>query len=200
MIAGERPKKGALMQVLFRLAYGLTVAIFYILVVIFGQRTLFSKPYYPGGFSSPTLNVFCDEDDCFDKGVKLDPADDGEVSDAEFNYVIIFREYQDDVDNYSRNVFIFAAILGVIAVAAGIYLYRQVEGLPLGLVLGGLGAIIYGWVESSRDEGDLDSTYAFIAAIIGFAIVVAAGYWFLGGRPEKVQRLRWNLPSPQSPD
>lgn len=54
--------------------------------------------------------------------------------------------------------------------------------MPLGLVLGGIGAVSYGWAESSNGPGDVGPAPLFILATIGLVVVLAAGYWFLGGR------------------
>src|SRR2546428_8525511 len=56
------------------------------------------------------------------------------------------QAYNDERDDYFRNVFIVANVLGVAAVAVGLYLFRRVEAMPLGLLLGGVGVVIYGWV------------------------------------------------------
>jgi hypothetical protein len=173
-------------NVVFRLAYGVGVAIFYILFVVFGQRTFISEPDTPA-FSGPASpgSLYCVDRGCFRNGEKLDPADDGTLSTSEREYVREWRDYFDDRENYSRFVFLFGAMFGLAAIAAGVVLYRRVEGLPVGLVLGGIGVAIYGWVESTRDEGQMDNTFAFVAAAIGFIVLVAAGYWFLGGRERR---------------
>ena len=88
----------------------------------------------------------------------------------------------DERDDYFRNVFIFANVLGVAAVAVGLYLFRRVEAMPLGLLLGGVGVVIYGWVESARGPGEASTAPLFAVVAVGLVIVLAGGYWFLGTR------------------
>jgi lipopolysaccharide export LptBFGC system permease protein LptF len=91
-------------------------------------------------------------------------------------------EYQDDRVDYHRNVFVIASVLGVAAVAAGLYLFRRVEAMPLGLVLGGLGVVIFGWAQAAEDFGEIGMAPLFAVVGVGLAIVLAAGYWLLGTR------------------
>jgi len=94
-----------------------------------------------------------------------------------------WEEYEDDLVDYHRNVFIVASVLGVAAVAVGLYLYQRVEAMPLGLVLGGLGVVIFGWVQAAEDFGEIGMAPLFAVVGVGLAIVLAAGYWLLGTRP-----------------
>jgi len=84
--------------------------------------------------------------------------------------------------DYHRNVFIVASVLGVAAVSAGLYLFRRVEAMPLGLVLGGLGVVIFGWVQAAEDFGEIGMAPLFAVVAVALGIVLAAGYWLLGMR------------------
>ena len=90
------------------------------------------------------------------------------------------QQYQDERVDYHRNVFILASALGVAAMAAGVYLFRRVEAIPLGLVLGGIGVVIFGWVQTSGDAGEVSTVPLFAVVTVGLGVVLAAGYWFLG--------------------
>ena len=91
-----------------------------------------------------------------------------------------YEEYEDERADYHRNVFIIASVLGVAAVAAGLYLFQRVEAMPLGLVLGGLGVVIFGWAQAAEDFGEIGMAPLFAVVAVGLAIVLAAGYRFLG--------------------
>ncbi len=80
---------------------------------------------------------------------------------------------------YHRNVFILAHVLGVAAVAAGLFLYRRVEALPLGLLFGGLMVVIFGWVQAAEDFDEIGMAPLFFVVAVGLAIVLGAGYRFL---------------------
>ena len=92
----------------------------------------------------------------------------------------VYEAYEEERADYHRNVFIVAMVLGVAAVAAGLYLYRRVEALPLGLLLGGFGVVIFGWVQAADDFDEIGMAPLFIAVGVGLAIVLAVGYWLFG--------------------
>ena len=93
-----------------------------------------------------------------------------------------YEAYEEERADYHRNVFIMASVLGVVAAAAGLYLYRRAEAMPLGLVLGSIGIVIFGWVEAAEDFDRIGMAPLFIVVAIGLGAVLAAGYWFLGSR------------------
>jgi len=103
-----------------------------------------------------------------------------EPESPDFKSQQLYEEYEDDLVDYHRNVFIVASVLGVAAVAAGLYLYQRVEAMPLGLVLGGLGVVIFGWAQAAGDFGEIGMAPLFAVVAVGLAIVLAAGYRFLG--------------------
>ena len=198
------------MQTLFKLAYSLTVAILLVLFVILGTRTFYDEPEAPT-FSfrpvpqkpigeGPGEPPYCDFDGrCFKGDREITPEDEEKLTEQERLYIReqrqynerqreyederAYREYEDDRVDYHRNVFIIASVLGVAAVAAGLYLFRRVEAMPLGLVLGGLGVVIFGWVQAAGDFGEIGMAPLFAVVGVGLAIVLAAGYWLLGTRP-----------------
>ena len=91
-----------------------------------------------------------------------------------------WQEHEEDLVDYHRNVFIIASVLGVVAIAAGLYLYQRVEAMPLGLVLGGLGVVIFGWAQAAEDFGEIGMAPLFAVVAVGLVVVLAAGYRFLG--------------------
>ena len=91
-----------------------------------------------------------------------------------------WEEYEDERADYHRNVFIVASVMGVAAIALGLYLFRRVEATPLGLLLGGLGVVIFGWVQAAEDFGEIGEALLFAVVAVGLGIVLAAGYRFLG--------------------
>jgi hypothetical protein len=195
-------------QVAFKLGYSLVVAILFILFVVLGTRTFYAEPEGPEpprlpqpvpapparelegpgpeGFES----IFCEKDGrCFRGGRELTAEDEAQLPEEDQLYIQELREFQlkqqefeQERADYHRNVFILAGFLGVAAIAAGLYLFRRVEAMPLGLMLGGLGVIIYGWGQAAEDFGEIGEAPLFAAASVGLAVVLAMGYWFLGAR------------------
>ena len=186
------------MQTLFKLAYSLAIAILIVLFVILGTRTFYDEPEAPT-FSfrpvpekpigeGPGEPPYCDFDGrCFKDGREITPEEEADLTQEERDYIQEQREfnkrqkeYQDDRVDYHRNVFVIASVLGVVAIAAGLYLFRRVEAMPLGLLLGGLGVVIFGWAQAADDFGEIGMAPLFAVVGVGLAIVLAAGYRFLG--------------------
>jgi len=172
------------MQTVFKVVYSLVVAILLVLSVILGTRTLYAEPdepryqYPPVRASDP---AYCDPDGrCYKEGRKLTAADEASLTQEERTYVQEQQQFAQDRRDYHRNVFIVASILAVVAVSAGLYLFRRVEAMPLGLLLGGLGVVIFGWVQTAEDFGEIGMAPLFAVAVVGLAVVLAVGYWFLG--------------------
>ena len=192
------------MQTLFKLTYSLVVAILFILLVILGIRTFYDEPEateYPAppvrsiGIEAPPQPVtgellYCDRDGrCFKGDRELTAEDEAELTEEEQLYTQEQRQfqerqrkYEDERVDYHRNVFILASVLGVAAIALGLYLFRRVEAMPLGLLLGGLGVVIFGWVQAAEDFGEIGEAPLFAVVAVGLGVVLAVGYRFLGLR------------------
>ncbi len=192
------------MQTLFKLTYSLVVAILFILLVFLGIRTFYDEPEDPG-YSARPINptrvevppqpgteepLYCDRDGrCFKGERELAAEDEAELTEEERLYIQEERQfqeqrrgYEEERADYRRNVFILASLLGVAAVAGGLYLFRRVEAMPLGLLLGGLGVVIFGWAQAAPDFGEIGMAPLFVVVAIGLGIVLAAGHRFLGLR------------------
>ena len=179
------------------MAYSLAVAILFVLFVIFGTRTFYSEPDYPTyppgpGFDNPK-NIYCDSTNCYATDLLITPGREATLTEGERTFLREQREFQQrqrdyeaDRKDYFRNIFIVAGVLGVLGIAAGLYLFRRVEAMPLGLLLGGIGAVIYGWVESSRGPDDVATAPIFAVVTVGLVVVLAGGYWFLRNREKDV--------------
>ena len=142
------------MQIVFRLAYSLAVAILFILFVILGIRTIYPEPESPWDYRySPTA--------------PSQPPSDQEL-----------RDYDDEHADYARNVLI-ASTAGTLALACGLYIYRRAEPVALGLMLGGLGVVIYGWAQAGDEFEEMGTAVPFVAVGLGLAVALAAGYYFL---------------------
>lgn len=103
-------------------------------------------------------------------------------------YNIVYEKYRDDLVDYRRNVFILANLLGVVGVAGGLIMFRRVDAIPLGLLLGGAGAVIYGSIQASEDFDEIGTEFPFAVAAGGLLLVLAAGYRLLGMRRSAGER------------
>ncbi len=190
------------MQTLFKLTYSLVVAILFILMVILGIRTFYDEPEDPG-YSARPINpirvdappqpgtvepLYCDRDGrCFKGDQELSAEDEADLTEEERLYIQEerqfqeqWRNYEDERADYHRNVFILASVLGVAAIALGLYLFRRVEAMPLGLLLGGVGVVIFGWVQAAEDFGEIGEAPLFAVVAVGLVVVLAVGHRFLG--------------------
>jgi len=202
------------MQVVFRLAYSLAVAILFVLFVILGTRTFYAEPEidaslrpvfsgmpavlsgngpsslycdFNGGYCNPSFSRIPTPEELqpiplaearrlFPDAVKQLEEEDKRVRE----YNAVQQRHQDDLVDYRRNVFIIANVLGVMAVGAALYLFGSVEAMPLGLLLGGIGVVIFGWVQAADDFDEIGTEPLFAVAAVGLVLVLAAGYRFLG--------------------
>ena len=196
------------MQTVFRLAYSLVVALLFVLFVILGTRTFYGEPkapQYPAPlYSGPLLKCDFQAQMCYQSpsGPVSTPEEQRpltleearrlypdavkaqeEADQAGRDYAALLQRYQDDRVDYRRNVFILASVLGVVAVSVAPYLFRRVDAMPLGLLLGGIGVVIFGWIQAAGDFGEIGSAPLFAVVSAGLGVVLAAGYRFLGSRP-----------------
>jgi hypothetical protein len=181
------------MAAAFKVAYSLVVAILFVFLVILGILTFYEEPRPPSRPVEPYLApgkepLSCDfEARCF-KGMRaLTLKDEAQLTEGERLFIQERREfyqryqdYEDDEADHDRNVLALATALGVTAVVVGLYLFRRIEALPLGLLLGGIGVVLFGWVQAADDFGEIGMAPLFAVVAVGLAIVLAAGYRFLG--------------------
>ena len=148
------------MQTAFKVVYSLVVAILFVLFVILGTMTFYAEPENPQY-----------------------PQKGSETQNQE-EYSRKYEAYRNERQDYHRNVFIVAALMGIPAIAVGVVFFQRVEALPLGLVLGGVCVVSFGWTQAAtaEDSGEVGMAPVFAVVAAGLAIVLAAGYQFLGGR------------------
>ena len=184
------------MAALFKVAYSLVVAVLFVLLVILGILTFYKEPLPPSRSVEPYIVpgeelLSCDfEAHCYKGGRELTLEDEAQLTEGERLFVQERREfyqryqdYEDDEADHDRNVLVIATALGVMAVVVGLCLFRRIEALPLGLLLGGVGAVLFGWVQAADEFGEIGMAPLFAVVGVGLAIVLAVGYWLLGTRP-----------------
>jgi hypothetical protein len=88
--------------------------------------------------------------------------------------------YLDESADYSRNVLVISMVLGLGAVVAGLLLFRRVDVVALAVLSGGFGVILFGWHQAVVEREDIGPGLLFGLASAGLAVVLAAGYWFVG--------------------
>ena len=174
------------MTVLIKLFYAGALMALIVLMVAFGIRTVYSppeEPEYPGmsapitGWSPFPPSVAGAE------APPLTPAQAAYEKEQE-RYREAYEQYREDRAEYRRNVFLMAALAAVAFVAGGIAAEPRLDALRLGLVAGGLGTLIYGVAQASGDLGETAPAFVFVVALAGLALVLVAGYRWLGRRAD----------------
>ena len=181
------------MAALFKVAYSLVVAVLFVLLVILGILTFYKEPLPPSRSVEPYIVpgeelLSCDfEAHCYKGGRELTLEDEAQLTEGERLFIQERREfyqryqdYEGDEADHDRNVLVLATALGVTALVVGLYLFRRIEALPLGLLLGGIGVVLFGWVQAADDFDEIGMAPLFIAVGVGLAIVLAVGYWLFG--------------------
>ncbi len=142
------------METAFRLAYALVLAILLILFVILGFRVV-----YPGP-ESPWQELQA-----------------GSPSQRDF------QAFERDQAEHDRNVLVAASLLGAVIVGLALFAHRRAMPLGLGLALGAVGVVAYGWAEAGDHFDEMGATAPFLAVGLGLAAVALAGWFFLRGEP-----------------
>ena len=181
------------MATAFKMAYSLVVAVLFVFFVVFGILTFYEEPRPPARPVEPYLApgeepLSCDfEAHCFKGERELTREDEAQLSEGERLFIQERREfyqryqdYEDDEADHDRNVSVLATALGVTAVVVGLYLFQRIEALPLGLLVGGIGVVLFGWAHAAEEFGETGMAPLFAVVAVGLAIVLAAGYRFLG--------------------
>jgi hypothetical protein len=196
----DRNSRENSVQIAFRIVYACAVAILVVLFVVLGTLTFYPEPDSPyehdflGG--RPPMGVdslYCDPGgSCYLDNALLTPEGEARLNEEQRAYVqesrdfqARLREYEDDRVDHSRNVFMAASILGAAAIVAGVSFFRRIEAMPLGLLLGGFGVVLFGWIQAGDEFNEMGTAPPFIAVSIGLAAVLVAGYYFLNVRRER---------------
>jgi hypothetical protein len=75
------------------------------------------------------------------------------------------------VEIYARNVFLVVLPLGVVFAVGGTFLQRRLDIFGAGLILGGIGTMVYAIVLY-----ELDNILRFIGIAVALAVLVFVGY------------------------
>lgn len=161
------------------LLIGIAIVVLTALVVGYGIET-----FYP----TPDSNKYCDysrpyqeiinQTDCEAAGGKWNPQDIQCIkAPCPQGYCDMYytcnQQYQGDMKNYSRNLFVITTIIGIILIVLGAILFN-LEAVGAGIMGGGIVIIIYG---AMRYWPNANNMFRFIISVIGLIIVISLGYW-----------------------
>jgi hypothetical protein len=137
--------------------YVVAIAVVLILLVIVGVEAFYPAPQYP---------------DCYEL-LGPQPADynSTEYQQWEQECMEIQDEYQQEAAAHDRNIFFIVLPLGAAFAVVGTFIQRRLGIFGAGLILGGIGTMIFALVPY-----DLDAILRFIGIAATLAVLVFVGY------------------------
>ncbi|UCH86073.1 MAG: hypothetical protein JSU97_05900 [Dehalococcoidia bacterium] len=94
------------------------------------------------------------------------------------------RQWEEDCQDYHRNVFLIAGLIGLGSIASGVALSRRLDAMRLGLIVGGVATFIYSFAQAGEDIDDIAATGIVPVAAVGLAVLLLLGYRRLAERDE----------------
>ncbi|OGN97634.1 MAG: hypothetical protein A2Z77_04535 [Chloroflexi bacterium RBG_13_51_36] len=141
---------------ILRVIYVLAIAVALTVLVIVGVQTFYPAPQYP---------------DCYEL---LGPAPDyesPEYQEWDQECTSLGDEYRQEAAVHDRNTFFIVLPLGVVFAVVGTVILRRLGIFGVGLILGGLGTMIFAVVPY-----DLDNIPRFIGVAVILAVLIFVGY------------------------
>jgi hypothetical protein len=164
---------------------GIGIFIVFMFLLHNGIRAFYTYPEYndyckPGMFMGPvidkplgigencnyTLELRQQEQQCYvDEGQPIYNYDNKGCSVSLKECSFCSRDYNNDLKEYNKNVFIIAIIAGILVLLSG-YLILSVEPVGSALMASGIGAIIYGTIVNWENLGNLGRFFLLLFALL----------------------------------
>ena len=144
-----------LLKLVYTFFLGLLIAIF----VGVGINTFYEGPKMP---EYPTEAITYSKEPTSDQEALRQQAYDTQ-----------YKQYNDAVKPYNRNVSILTLVAAVILLAVSLISEKRVKILADGVMLGGLFTLLYSIGRSFASE---DSKYVFVTVSVGLVVVLYLGY------------------------
>jgi len=148
---------------ILRVIYIVAIAVMLVLLVITGIHAFYPPPPYPDYPEYP------DHPPAYNST---------EYEEWEQQWREAEEEYQQDVEEYhqeaavhNRNIFFIVLPLGVVFAVGGTFIRRRVDIFGAGLILGGIGTMIF-----PIALNDLDNTMRFVGIAVVLVVLIFVGY------------------------
>ena len=138
---------------ILRVIYVLGIAVALVLLVFAGVQAFYPEPSYPE-YDPPIWDY-----------------DSPEYQEWEQEWMEMQQEYWQEIAVHDRNVFLFVLPLGVVFAIVGTFLQRRLDIFGTGLILGGIGTMIFAVVPY-----ELENIPRFIGIAVILAVLVFVGY------------------------
>ena len=171
------------MTTLIKLFYAGAICTLLILLVAFAIRTFYGPPKAPE-YPQPAAGLRPITPVPPPGVAPLPPPEQQAFDEAQQRYQDDYKRYEEKRSRYHRNVFLVAALAGVVSLAGGLMLPPHLDAIRLGLVAGGLGTLLYAVIQAAEDLNDFGPEIGFAVALIGLGAVLAAGYRWLARAPD----------------
>jgi hypothetical protein len=140
---------------ILRVIYVLGIAVALVLLVVFGVQAFYPAPSY----------------DCYEQLGSPPDYDSPEYEEWQQECTSIMDEYEQRAAVHDRNVFLIVLPLGVVFAIGGTFLQRRQGIFGAGLILGGIGTMIF-----ALTPYDLDNVPKFIGIAVILAVLIFVGY------------------------
>jgi hypothetical protein len=143
-------------MVFLRGLYVLAIAALLIVLVVVGVQAFYPAPQYP---------------DCYELLGPQPDYDSPEYQEWDQECTSITDEYRQEAAVHDRNIFLTVLPLGVVFAVVGTFIQRRLGIFGAGLILGGVGTMIFAVVPY-----DLNMVLRFIGIAVTLAVLVFVGY------------------------
>jgi len=147
-------------MIFLRILYVVAIAVLLVFLVIFGVEAFYPAPEYPEFPERPA---------------HAPPYDSPEYEEWwqewQEEWDRIYEAHQQETAVYHRSIFFIVLPLGVVFAIGGAYIRRKLDIFGAGLILGGMGTMIYAIVPD-----DLDSKLRFAGIAVALAVLLFVGY------------------------
>jgi len=136
-----------------RVIYVLGVAVALVLLVVAGVEAFYPAPSYPE-YDPPTSDYGSTE-----------------YQEWEQRWTNAVAAYDEEAAVHDRNIFLIVLPLGVVFAVVGTFIQRRTSIFGAGLILGGIGTMIF-----AVTPYDLDNIPKFIGIAVILAVLIFVGY------------------------
>ena len=154
---------------ILRVVYVLAIAVALVLLVVAGVEAFYPAPQYPEypgypeypRYTMPPLDYDSPEYEELQQ----------QWNEAQEEYQQALEAYEREAAVHGRNIFFVVLPLGVVFAIGGTFLQRRLDIFGAGLILGGIGTMIFAIVPY-----DLDTKLRFVGIAVALAVLVFVGY------------------------
>jgi len=153
-------------MIFVRVLYVVAIAVLLILLVIVGVQAFYPGPAYP---EYPEYPISWEPMPPYGSAEYEEWQEEWDEWQQEWDR--IDEEHRQLAAVYHRSIFFIVLPLGAVFAIAGTYVRRRLDIFGAGLILGGLGTMIYAIV-----PGDLDNRLRFAGIAVALAVLLFVGY------------------------